>query len=154
MFVAALPIPGHSGAARLYSSCVYGATHTAHTPLGRPRSVSVHEIPVPSVSLRPLSGPSEAAGQSAVISMNAVFSLSLFQPLRVHSPLLCPPLPGAVVVHGGSACLPMALELSAQHTYPPLLRPVASSFLTAKPLPHYNPSVLVLATTSSPCLVD
>ena len=46
--VAAVPVPGHSGAARLYSSWCYGATHTAHTPLGLPRSVRVSENPVPS----------------------------------------------------------------------------------------------------------
>ena len=48
--VAAVPNPGHFVAARLYSSCVYGATHTTHTPLGLPSSgrVRVREIPVPS----------------------------------------------------------------------------------------------------------
>ena len=60
--------------------------------------------------------PPEAADQSAVIPVNTV-SLSLcFSHHRdciAHLAVsLCPPLPGAVVVYGGSACLPMALDLS------------------------------------------
>ena len=45
--VAAVPVPGHSGAARLVlcSSWCYGAAHTVHTPLGLPRSVHVREKP-------------------------------------------------------------------------------------------------------------
>ena len=73
--VAAVPVPGHSGAARLYSSWCYGATHTARRWVYLGLSVSVRN-PAPSETDEAPYGPSEAADQSAVISVNTV-SLSL-----------------------------------------------------------------------------
>ena len=83
--VSAVPVPGHCGSARLYSSCVYGANLlTPHTNpwvyLGL--SVSVRSL-YPRSNTEALCGPSEAADQSAVSghSCEYRFSLSVFQPL-------------------------------------------------------------------------
>ena len=83
--VIAVPVPRHCGAARLYSSCVYGAnllTPHTHPWIYLGLSVSVRSL-YPRSNTEALCGRSEAADhqRSAVIPVNTVFSFCVFQPL-------------------------------------------------------------------------